>query len=361
MSDGPGSALLTNDRTTSRTHRFELVLRDLPVTPLLEALAAHPSYWTHLTARQETPGTPHRDTESIFLRWPADQSVQAAFTDLSSVDYPLAHVLLPSVGPLVRALWLELEEPQIGRVLIVKLKVGGRVTLHADEGRYADEFDRFHIALQADGESGLAVGGQAFQPAPGEAWWFNHKVAHTAWNSDRATQDRIHLIIDCKKTRYRHQRGVTYQREPSADWAEDAVPLFEAHRAEITHYPDIPLDIDWDWYRTVEAAGMLRCYTARKNGGLVGYCVLMVQRNHRYRSSLQATQDVLYVAPAHRHGRVGLGLIRHVEEALRAEGVQVLYQHTKAKRTEGALMDKLGYELVDLIHAKRLDVNEGGQ
>jgi GNAT superfamily N-acetyltransferase len=126
--------------------------------------------------------------------------------------------------------------------------------------------------------------------------------------------------------------------------------LLERHYQEVAFYKDIPLEPDWDGYVGVEAAGRLRIFTARIRGELVGYCAY-------YRSSLEANQDVLFVAPEHRNARVGAQLLLFCERSLRAEGVHVTYQHSKASvdLDMGPFLKRLGYELVETVWAKRLD------
>lgn len=145
------------------------------------------------------------------------------------------------------------------------------------------------------------------------------------------------------------------QQESAETWREEGLRLFEQHRQEISHYQDIPLDIDLASYLKAEEIGALRCYTARVDGQLVGYCVLFVRHNVRYRSSLQAVQDVLYLDPRYRGRSLGVRLILFAERALQAEGVQVIYQHVKASRSEGRLFEALGYECIDHVYGKRLD------
>lgn len=149
---------------------------------------------------------------------------------------------------------------------------------------------------------------------------------------------------------------LTYQRERSHTLWADILPLLAEHKEEIAHYPDIPLAPDMARYNAVEENGCLRCYTARRYGQLVGYAIYFVDWNLHYSSSLQANQDVLFVTKPHRHGRVGLGLIQYSERQLSMEGCQVVYQHIKVKTPETiALMEKLGYEPMDLILTKRMD------
>jgi len=147
----------------------------------------------------------------------------------------------------------------------------------------------------------------------------------------------------------------TIQRETFEAVYHEALPLLEAHREEIAHYKDIPLHVDVAFYQGLEAAGGLRIFTVRQEGRLIGYCAVFVRPNAHYCDSLQAMQDVLYVAKEHRHGRLGYQLIRYVEEALRNEGVQVLYQHVKTTNQVEQLLERMGYELMDYIYTRRLD------
>ena len=68
-----------------------------------------------------------------------------------------------------------------------------------------------------------------------------------------------------------------------------------------------------------------------------------------------ASQDVLFLAPEHRKGRLGMKLIDYADSMLRREGVQVVAQHVKAAHNFGPLLERLGYELQDLIYTRRLD------
>lgn len=144
-------------------------------------------------------------------------------------------------------------------------------------------------------------------------------------------------------------------RETMAQVLGEIEPLLQMHFAEIAHYQDIPLDPDMDLYRGVEKAGGLRIFTARDEGRLVGYGVFFVRRAAHYRSSLQAVQDILFVLPEKRGSTVGPRLITHCDNALRTEGVQVVYHHVKEAHDFGSLLKRLGYQLVDHIYARRLD------
>lgn len=132
--------------------------------------------------------------------------------------------------------------------------------------------------------------------------------------------------------------------------------LIELHWREIAHWHDIPLKPDWEAYERMAAQGSLRIYTVRTaTSRMIGYAVFFVRHNVHYSTSLQAVQDILFLLPAHRGAAVGAGLIKYAEADLRALGVQVVYHHVKHAFDFGPLLDRLGYERVEHIMARRLD------
>jgi len=147
---------------------------------------------------------------------------------------------------------------------------------------------------------------------------------------------------------------ITFQRELIDDCFEEMLPLFTEHWKEIAAYQDIPLDVDREKYYAIECNGALRIYTARaESKELIGYAVFFVNTNAHYKTSLQASQDVIFVHPKFRG--VGGRLILWCDEQLRAEGVQVVFHHLKAKHNFGPMLERFGYELIDLIYGRRLD------
>lgn len=340
------------------SERFLQLAEGLDVAPLLAKLAEHPELWRERTERQNFPGSPHKDTETIYLRWARDQSLMGGLYDLTQEDHQRTiNALAPAIFDVVNwALTAILVNPPreldyVGRVIITKLGPGGAITPHVDEGPYADRYDRFHVGLAGVGR--FTVGGKEFFTEPGKLYWFNHKLEHAVVNW--GTHDRIHLIIDLEAPEYRAKRGLTFQRERPHELLDEARPLFEAHYKEIAHYQDIPLDIDEAAYLHMEEAGALRCYTARYNGELVGYCVFLVQQNKRYRSSLQALQDIFYVDKGRRGALIGKRLIEFTEAQLTAEGVQVIYHHAKVDSQAERFLGAMGYTAIDAVLGKRLD------
>lgn len=145
----------------------------------------------------------------------------------------------------------------------------------------------------------------------------------------------------------------TFGIESFAEVREEIKPLLAAHWKEVAHYPDIELDVDWTRYAMLADAGLLRIFTVRSQGGLVGYAVFVVQTNMHYSQSLQAMQDVLFISEQHRG--FGRKFIEWCDDHLRDLGVQAVYHHVKAAHNFGPMLERMGYELIDRIYGRRLD------
>lgn len=149
--------------------------------------------------------------------------------------------------------------------------------------------------------------------------------------------------------------AVTFRTETLSQAKADGEPLLRRHWQEIAHYLDIPYAPQWDKYEMLEANGKLRIFTARIDEQLVGYCVFLVDRNIHYGSSLEANEDVLFLVPEQRKGRIGIRLIKFADELLKSEGVQLVKRHIKFAHDHLPLLECMGYEKIDMIVGKRLD------
>lgn len=340
---------------------FHLVTSGLHVADLVAAID-HSSLWDEITARQKFPGSAHHATRSILLRWSRALDADATFNDLEACDL-VEFEELPGAQSIVHRVLDAVEATELGRVMLVELPPGCSIDPHADAGRYANHYDRFHVALQSDEGNSFTCDGETIHMRPGEAWWFNHRKTHCVQNL--SNRPRYHLIIDCVAKDYRACRylaearivdGVTYGREIIHDVWDEMQPLLEKHYLEIAHYQDIALAPDHAYYLMAEDALMLRVFTARVDDVLVGYSIHRVGQNPHYRHSKQSNQDVLFVSPEHRRSRIGVNLISYTNDRLRDEGCQVSYQHAKVGHPALAMvLQRLGFQKVDEIWAKRLD------
>lgn len=190
---------------------FKKLASGLLVGDLLRGLILQPELWKQVTDRQDYAGSAHKDTETVFLRWCPGRTIESAFTEIEAVDYPAA-AALPGAEGLVNFALMEAGAEKLGRVIVARLRPGGFITPHVDEGAYADHYERFHISLESESGNTFMVGddqtdcGEFVHMRPGELWWFNHKMTH--WVANRSERPRTHLIIDAVAPRYRRERAL---------------------------------------------------------------------------------------------------------------------------------------------------------
>jgi len=147
--------------------------------------------------------------------------------------------------------------------------------------------------------------------------------------------------------------AIHYAREKVEQVRAEIEPLLRAHYAEIGQR-DLTYCPDWPAYRRAEEEGRLFILTARLSGELVGYNVMLLSSHLHYAEAKCAQNDVIYVKPTHRRGRIGLGLIRHFESAMRSCGFDKIFYHAKPCNDFSDLLSRLGYEAVETIHARSL-------
>jgi len=116
-----------------------------------------------------------------------------------------------------------------------------------------------------------------------------------------------------------------------------------------------PMEVDYDNYVRLEGLGVLRTFTVRWQGELVGAMVFFVAPNMHHRSSLWATCDVVWIRPDMRKPMVGMRLVRYAEITFEHDGVNVLRMGTKIKHPAlGRLLEYLGWTPVEVSWQKVL-------
>ena len=137
---------------------------------------------------------------------------------------------------------------------------------------------------------------------------------------------------------------------------KEGAQLLDKHYKEVSHFLDIPLNPNHEKYLHIEANGNLKVFIARdENENLLGYAVFFLNHNLHYMGSFQAVQDIIFIDPEKRG--FGRTFIKYCDEELKKLGVQVVYHHVKNKKelNFSPMLERDGYELIDLIYGKRLD------
>lgn len=125
-----------------------------------------------------------------------------------------------------------------------------------------------------------------------------------------------------------------------------------AHYQEVMPFPDIDMSVDVNLYLNADERGLLRTYTLRRDSGeLVGYCIVDLSQSILSSGSTQAVVQMIYIQPKCR--AAGFAFVVWVDEQLRLEKVEVVYHQVSTLRDYSPLLQRLGYQLIQLTFARR--------
>lgn len=146
-----------------------------------------------------------------------------------------------------------------------------------------------------------------------------------------------------------------YALENLAKVRREIEPLLEEHWKEIALNKDkIKLNPDWRAYADLDSIHALRIYTARKDGKLMGYFVVIVSKSLHYRDHLFANNDIIFLTKPARKGLTGVKLIKFALDSLEAEGVTKVHINTKAHQPFDAILERLGFEEIERVYSLML-------
>lgn len=127
----------------------------------------------------------HTQAEAVFLRGHAP----------AEGDLPIEDREVASLLPYTRQLVHEGFQAQPLRCLFAKLKAGGQVPLHIDNGEYFDKTIRIHFPIVTNPQAVMLAGGRAVHMQAGEVWALNNSGVHGVING-HASEARTHMICD---------------------------------------------------------------------------------------------------------------------------------------------------------------------
>lgn len=148
---------------------------------------------------------------------------------------------------------------------------------------------------------------------------------------------------------------ITIQHESLVNVKEDIKPLLKEHwRLVALNQGKIKLNPNWKEYAKLDAAGILNIFTARDDGELVGYFVLVINKSIHYQDHYFAVNDVVFVLPDSRAGATGYKLIKFAEDYCRDIGVSLIMINTKVHIPFDKLMIGMGFDLIERVYSKFL-------
>lgn len=189
---------------------FQRIATGVDVLPLAHALQRKPYLWGADPIRTTFPNSPHAEVEDVLLRFEAmdpetlaaagagDETARVAL-EAAPRTWREAWGALPEAKPLIQGVMVRVGAYELARVMVTKLRPGGRIYPHADtQGTYANlpDIARYHMVLQGLPGSLFHCGPETVQMLTGEVWWFDAHQVHSV--EQNSTDDRLHLLIDVR-------------------------------------------------------------------------------------------------------------------------------------------------------------------
>lgn len=175
---------------------FFKLAENVPVLPIMAALARQPELWNQDGLRKDFENSPHTQVDDILLRFGGINKGLSVGDNLEAVDNP-AMLKLPNVKKLVLDTMQLVGGSRLGRVIITRLEPGKKIAPHSDIlGEYANYYTRYHLVLQGLPGSMFNCGDETVNMKTGELWWFDAHAEHSVINN--SADDRVHMLIDVR-------------------------------------------------------------------------------------------------------------------------------------------------------------------
>jgi hypothetical protein len=104
--------------------------------------------------------------------------------------------IIPEARPIIFDLMAMVRGERLGRVMVNKIRPGGKIYPHADTPAHSEYYSRFHIVLDSSPGVYFRCGDESVYMETGSVWWFNNKLEHEVINN--SAKDRIHMIVDIR-------------------------------------------------------------------------------------------------------------------------------------------------------------------
>ncbi|KAF1065284.1 aspartyl beta-hydroxylase [Burkholderia gladioli] len=186
-------------------HFFTLA-SGIDTMPLMASISRQPELWQADTYLRNYPQGPFGDTETIMLRFPkqvelaSDDDLAAykenrlpGYDQHESIFYP-AWSTLPEAHAHVFALMGAVRGVRLGRVMINKIRPGGRIYAHRDTPEHTARWRRHHLVLNGRPGAVIRAGDEQLQMLTGALFWFDNREEHEVINN--SDDDRISMVID---------------------------------------------------------------------------------------------------------------------------------------------------------------------
>lgn len=148
---------------------------------------------------------------------------------------------------------------------------------------------------------------------------------------------------------------IDFKQEFIDDVEDEIIALGELHMAEVHHQHDLlPVDFDLDLYRKAEGLGLLKIFTARDEGELIGYVVVVITPDIHSKGNFLASDDGFFVKREYRKHGHGTRLLQFAETCLKEDGFATFHVSSTMMNPIDDLLLRVGYKEIERKYEKVL-------
>ena len=148
---------------------------------------------------------------------------------------------------------------------------------------------------------------------------------------------------------------IEYKIEKASAIVDEIKPLLHQQYEETEkHITGLELDPDYDRYVKLDELGYLKCITCRLDNKLIGYAIFFIHQHIHHKTCLTASEDLYYIAPEHRAGRVAYKLFKESERLLKEQHIQRIIMSCKTYIDQTKLFEHLGFTLYEKHFTKMI-------
>lgn len=157
------------------------------------ALEANPQLWNQHRMRTESPHSPHREADDIWVRYNAAEN----FTTMDEFNGPHESSWYPSADLLgVKNFVFDLMRmvcgTQLGGILITRIPPGKQVYPHRDQGWHARYYEKFALQVRGNERQAFCFDDERLVTVTGDMFQFENSYRHSVFNDSE--EPRITMI-----------------------------------------------------------------------------------------------------------------------------------------------------------------------
>lgn len=143
-----------------------------------------------------------------------------------------------------------------------------------------------------------------------------------------------------------------YNQESFINVYKDATGLISKHHDEVTIFDGVNLDLDISKYQRLDDLGLLKVFTVRSEGILVGYSSFFLSSHTHHKNTVHAHMDTIYIHPKFRG--IGADFANYCDDQLVYCDVNFVHRGFPSDNNWGEKLIDYGYEEKEITYIKEI-------